>query len=121
MSAESIREAAGQVTDPCRDLTEVRWAPYRESGIPDPAAESFEPPAGPVIICAIGYRGDDIIVYWRREEEGDQLYTPEQLDAAAAEIARQMHGGQPDPRDIRMAGEVLTAALTARPGQKVPE
>jgi hypothetical protein len=113
---------AGQVTDPCRDLTELRWAPYREFGIPDPAAESFEPPAGPVLIGATGYRGDDIIVYWSRDGQRstDPLYTPEQLDAAAAEVARQMHGGTPEIRDIRMAGEVLTAALTARPAGPVP-
>jgi len=46
---------------------EVRWAPYREFGIPDPAAESFEPPPGPVLIKATGYRGYAVIIYWERE------------------------------------------------------
>lgn len=43
---------------------QLRWAPYQEFGIPDPAAELTEAPAGPVIICSAGYRDDDIIVYW---------------------------------------------------------
>jgi hypothetical protein len=53
---------------------EVRWAPYQEFGIPDPGAESFEPPPGPVLIKATGYRGYAVIIYWEREsghEHGD--------------------------------------------------
>jgi hypothetical protein len=46
------------------DLPELHWAPYREFGPDDPATETFEVPAGPIAIGAVGYRGDDIIVYW---------------------------------------------------------
>jgi hypothetical protein len=45
-------------------ITELRWAPYKEFGIADPAAETTEPPAGPVLIRATGYRGHNTIVYW---------------------------------------------------------
>jgi hypothetical protein len=45
-------------------MPELRWAPYQEFGIPDPDAERFEAPTGPITIGATGYRGDDIIVYW---------------------------------------------------------
>ena len=106
-------------TDPCRDLAEVRWAPYREFGIPDPAAESFEPPAGPVWILATGYQrgqsAERIVIYWSRDgrRSTDPMYSQESLDAAAAEIARQMHGGPADPDDIKLASEVLTAAFMA--------
>lgn len=48
-----------------RRLPGLRWAPYREFGIPDPALETHEPPDVPVRICATGYRGSDITVYWR--------------------------------------------------------
>jgi hypothetical protein len=43
-------------------VRELRWAPYVEFGIPDQSLESSEVPAGPVIISATGYRGDDIII-----------------------------------------------------------
>jgi hypothetical protein len=44
---------------------------------------------------------------------GSPLYSREALDAAAAEIARQQHGGPADPDDIKFASEVLTEAFTA--------
>lgn len=37
----------------------------------------------------------------------------EALDAAAAEIGRQMHGGPADPDDIKFASEVLAEAAPA--------
>jgi hypothetical protein len=46
-------------------LPELRWAPYQEFGIPDPAWETSEPPSGPITIGATGYRGRDIIIYWK--------------------------------------------------------
>lgn len=52
--------------DPCTALRELRWAPYQEFGIPDPAAENLQAPSGPVRIGSVGYRDDDIIVYWER-------------------------------------------------------
>ena len=45
---------------------EVRWAPYQEIGIPDPAAELYEAPPGPVTIGSVGYRDYDVIIYWER-------------------------------------------------------
>jgi hypothetical protein len=59
--------------DPCqgRGQPEVRWAPYREFGIGDPAEQAYEPPAGPVIICATGYQmfqgTERIVIYWSRD------------------------------------------------------
>jgi hypothetical protein len=47
------------------NLGMVRWAPYTEFGTPDPRTETYEAPAGPVLIGAHGYRGDDIIIYWK--------------------------------------------------------
>jgi hypothetical protein len=41
----------------------VRWAPYRESG---PDARTFEPPPGPVMIRATGYRDYDVVIYWEK-------------------------------------------------------
>ena len=38
------------------------------------------------------------------------------LDAAAAELARQHHGGPADPDDIKLASEVLSAALSGGSG-----
>ena len=52
-------------TPPAVSLPELRWAPYQEFGIPDPASESYEPPTVPFMVGATGYRGDDIIVYWK--------------------------------------------------------
>ena len=46
-------------------LTELRWAPYQEFGIPDQAAEVAEPPAGRITVGATGYRGNRIIIYWQ--------------------------------------------------------
>jgi hypothetical protein len=139
--------------DPCQDQSEVCWAPYREFGIPDPAEQSYEPPAGPVIICEHGYQrgngAERIVIYWSRDGrrstdpeviQGDgldfdvrraamgpwseppgtgqgsadgPLYSREMLDAAAAEIARQMHGGPADPDDLKFASEILTEAFIA--------
>jgi hypothetical protein len=48
-------------------MPELRWAPYKEFGIPDQTLERHEPPEGPVIISATGYRGNFIIVYWRKD------------------------------------------------------
>jgi hypothetical protein len=45
---------------------EVRWAPYQEFSS-DPAAETREPPPGPVLIRATGYRGYVITLYWEQE------------------------------------------------------
>ena len=39
----------------------------------------------------------------------------ESLDAAAAEVGRQLHGGPADPDDIRLASDVLLAVASARP------
>lgn len=48
-------------------LPELRWAPYQEFGIPDPARETHEAPAGPVTIGSVGYRSDgDIVIYWTK-------------------------------------------------------
>jgi hypothetical protein len=49
-------------------LPELRWAPYQEFGIPDPAAEVSEAPPGPVTVKAHGYRGNDVIIYWAEGE-----------------------------------------------------
>lgn len=54
-------QGAGQARE---ELPQLRWAPYREFGIPDPAAETAEPPALAFTVGATGYRGRDIIVYW---------------------------------------------------------
>jgi hypothetical protein len=54
-----------------RALPQLRWAPYREFGIPDPVAETEEPPACPFTVGAHGYRGNDIIVYWTVAGETD--------------------------------------------------
>jgi hypothetical protein len=43
------------------------------------------------------------------------LYSQEALDAAAAEVSRQQHGGPPDPDDIRFASDVLGAAFVTLP------
>lgn len=43
----------------------VKWAPYQEFGIPDPANETLEAPAHPVTIGSVGYRGPDIVIYWK--------------------------------------------------------
>ena len=108
--------ALQEESDPCQDLTDVRWAPYREFGIPDEAEQSYEPPAGLIMIRATAYQknqgAERIVIYWDREQ-ASPLYTQETLDAAAAEIARQMHGGPADPDDIKLASEVLTAAFMA--------
>lgn len=48
-------------------LPQLRWAPYREFGVPDPAAETHDPPARPFTVGATGYRGSDVIVYWKAE------------------------------------------------------
>jgi hypothetical protein len=46
-------------------LTELRWAPYQEFGIPDQAAETDQAPAGPVTIQSTGFRGNTVIAYWK--------------------------------------------------------
>lgn len=48
---------------------ELRWAPYREFGIPFPGDQAAEAPAGPIIVQAVGYQSepgkdDVIVVYW---------------------------------------------------------
>jgi hypothetical protein len=57
---------------PCQGMSDVCWAPYHEFGIPDPAEWSYEPPAGPVIICATSYQrergAETIVIYWNRDE-----------------------------------------------------
>ena len=76
----------------------VRWAPYQEFGIPDPAAEETEAPEGPVVIGAVGYRGNDITVYWRRPE-GKAPYRREPDNAGAGdrwEDPRDTYGGLTD-------------------------
>jgi len=50
-------------------LPDLRWAPYQEFGIPDPAAEMHEPPSCAFTVGATGYRGNDIIVYWAARAE----------------------------------------------------
>ena len=50
-------------------LPELYWAPYKEFGIPDPAAERLEAPRGPVTIGSVGYQGRKIVIYW--EKSGD--------------------------------------------------
>lgn len=53
------------------ELPQLRWAPYREFGIPDPAHETAEPPALAFTVGSVGYRGHDVIVYWKiAGEEG---------------------------------------------------
>jgi hypothetical protein len=64
--AAMVEEAERAAREPgaAGGLPELRWAPYQEFGIPDPAAETHEPPAVAVTVGATGYRGNDIIVYW---------------------------------------------------------
>lgn len=69
----------------------LRWAPYQEFGIPDPAQESEEAPQGPVTIGSVGYRGEDVIVYWQR---------PQQVEVAK-------------PRGGNMTRKILAAVLAA--------
>lgn len=47
-------------------MTELLWAPYKEFGEPDPSLQAHEPPAGPILIMAIGYQDQErkIVVYW---------------------------------------------------------
>jgi hypothetical protein len=47
-------------------------------------------------------------------EAGQPPYPQEALDAAAAELARQRHGGPADPDDLLLASHVLNAAFAAR-------
>lgn len=47
-------------------------------------------------------------------------YPQEALDAAAAELARQQHGGPADPDDIRLASDMLGAAFAAIRKQESP-
>jgi hypothetical protein len=61
LTGEAIRKAI---------LAEVRWAPYQEFGIPDPAAETGDPPPHPVVIRATGFRGYNVILYWSSGEPG---------------------------------------------------
>jgi hypothetical protein len=58
------------------ELRDLRWAPYREFGIPDPGAEEHEAPAGPVVIRSVGYRDGDIIAYWEQPEPGTRRLPP---------------------------------------------
>jgi hypothetical protein len=44
-------------------LREVRFAPYQEFSVPS-QEESYEAPPGPVVIRAVGYRDDDVVIYW---------------------------------------------------------
>jgi hypothetical protein len=68
--AAMVEEAERAAREPgaAGGLPELRWAPYQEFGIPDPAAETHEPPAVAVTVGATGYRGNDIIVYWTPAE-----------------------------------------------------
>ncbi len=54
---------------------DIRWAPFTDAGTPDPAGETEEPPAGPVVICATGYPDGHSVVYWRRPGEPYQRRT----------------------------------------------
>jgi hypothetical protein len=54
------------------------------------------------------------VIAQARSETGQPPYPQEALDAAAAELARQRHGGPADPGDIRLASDVLNAAFAAR-------
>ena len=57
---------------------------------------------------------------WPQAESGNrgmdtsEPYPQEWLDAAAAEIGRQEHGGPADPDDIELASDVLSAAFSAQ-------
>ncbi len=45
-------------------LPDLMWAPYQESGIPDRAAGTPEPPAHPIRIGSVGYQDGNITIYW---------------------------------------------------------
>lgn len=57
-----------RAADPCAALSEVHWAPYTEFGIPDPALETIQPPAVPVLVRATSYRREQgteqVVIYW---------------------------------------------------------
>jgi hypothetical protein len=59
-------EPAGR--DPRVTTSPVHWAPYQEFGFPDPALETAEPPAVPVLVKATSYRREQgteqVIIYW---------------------------------------------------------
>jgi hypothetical protein len=47
-----------------------------------------------------------------REPPPAPPYSQQALDAAAAELGRQLHGGPADPHDIKLASDVLSAAFS---------
>jgi hypothetical protein len=69
------------------DLPQLYWAPYQEFGIPDPAAETEEPPSVPFTVGSTGYRGADIIVYWIAGVAAPSPGTPGD-NAPAGEVMR---------------------------------
>jgi hypothetical protein len=97
----------GCLLDGVLELPELRWAPYQEFGVPDPAAETHSAPAGPVMIGSVGYRrgpgaGDEIVVYWYRPR-GDVESVPIPVRRRDPAETRALLLGSGMPRDLAAA------------------
>ncbi len=95
--------------DPCAmTMPEVLWAPYQEFGIPDPAQQTLEPPAHPITIGSVGYRGNEIILYW---QPADYDRDPAALAWAREKVQREINRFRMFEEAAKERGERERASL----------
>jgi hypothetical protein len=65
-------ELAVRMVLQAQPLSQLRWAPYQEFGITDPAEADPEPPDFPFTVGSVGYQGNDVTVYWKAVTAGGE-------------------------------------------------